>query len=259
MWILVSGEKSANEVLESTYEKREDITSFHIDDTLKNEKSISTYHAVPVWKFIEGIYGKGASPTLPIVKVAKRNGEKVPQIGGQGIFKDGRLVGTLNEMETRAYLWVIDKLKGGLLTVKTEIGGESVEVVMELFGSSTKKKPKIVEDEIVMVIDIESDFSIAEIAGEVNVIEKKSREILKKDVEEEIKNQVKGVIKKVQKEYESDILGFSMKIKDKMPEEWRQIEADWDEVFKDLKTEVNVKVNIRGSALTSEPVKVVEQ
>lgn len=256
IWILVSEEKTASEIFEKTFEKRENITSFHIDDMLKNEKSISTYHAIPTWKFIKDTYANGIAPTLPIVKVAEKNGEKVPRVGGQAIFKGDKIIGTLDEMETRAYLWVIDEIEGGLLTVKTEISGETVEVTMELFNNKTKVKPKKVDDKIVMEVDIESDFGIGEIAGEVDVIEKKAREILKKDIEKEIKKQVEDVIKKVQKEYESDIFGFSTKIKAKMPEEWRKIESNWDEVFSSLKTEVSVKVNIRGSALTSKPIKV---
>lgn len=259
IWILISEEKTASEIFERTFEKREDITSFHIDDILKNEKSVSTYHGVPTWRFIKDMYAKGIVPTLPIVKVAEKNGEKVPRVGGQAIFKDNKIIGTLDEIETRAYLWVIDKIKGGLLTVKTEILGESVEVTMELFNSKTKLEPKKIEDKIVMKIDIESDFGIGEIAGEVNVIEKKARKILIKDIENEIKKQVEDVITKVQKEYESDIFGFSTKIKAKMPDEWRKIESNWDEVFSSLKTEVDVKVNIRGSALTSEPIKVEDQ
>ena len=51
---------------------------------------------------------------------------------------------------------------------------------------------------------------------------------------------------------------MSLQIKDEMPEEWKKIEPYWDEVFKDLKIEVKVKANIRGSALTSEQVEVVE-
>lgn len=257
MWILVSGEKTANEIFENTYKKREDIASFHIDDELKNEKSISTYHGVPTWRFIKATYNKSTAPTLPIVKLVNKGGEKVPGVGGQAIFKEGKIVGTLNEMETRAYLWVIDKLKGGVMTVKTEINGDAVEVVMELFGNKTKMKAKKVEGKIVMEINIKSEYGIAEVATEVNVIEKKAREVLKKSIEKEIKRQVKDVIEKVQKEYESDIFGFGSKIKDEMPEEWRSIESDWNEVFSNLETEINVVVNIRGSALTSEPIKVV--
>ncbi|MCT4562839.1 MAG: Ger(x)C family spore germination protein [Maledivibacter sp.] len=256
IWILVSAEETASKIFEKTFEKRESITSFHIDDILRNEKSISTYHGIPTWRFIKDIYAEGISPTLPMVKVAKKNGEKVAKVGGQAVFKGNKIVGTLNEIETKAYLWVINRIKGGLVTIETSAAGRKVDVTMELFSSKTKLKPKKIGDKIIMMIDIESDFGIAEIAGNVDVIEKSAREILKKDTEKEIKKQVEDVIKKVQKEYESDIFGFSTKIKAKMPEEWRKIESNWDMVFSGMKTEINVKVNINGSALASKPIKV---
>ncbi|SHK04571.1 Ger(x)C family spore germination protein [Paramaledivibacter caminithermalis] len=256
VWILISDEDTANEIFENTFENRDEITSFHIDDTLKNEKNISTYHAIPAWRFIGTTYDKGASPTLPMVIVAEKDGIKVPKVRGQAIIKGSNLVGTLDETETKIYLWIINELEGGVLTVKTEVSDRPIEVTLELFANKTRIKPIKSGDEIVIKINIESDFGIGEISGEVNVIEKKAREVLKRDTEAEIKKQMENVIKKVQKEYKSDIFGFGIKIKDKMPEKWRQIEPYWDEVFKDLETEINVNVNIRGSALTLEPIKI---
>ncbi|SKC85481.1 Ger(x)C family spore germination protein [Maledivibacter halophilus] len=256
IWIVVSNEKTADSILENTFEDRQEIASFHIDNILKSEKNISTYHAVPAWKFIEKIYDKSTAQTLPIVSISEKNGEKIPKIGGQAIFRGGKIIGTLDEMETRAYLWVIDELKGGVLTVKTNIEGSLTEVTMELFNNKTKLQPKKVDNRIVMKIDVESDYGIGEISGEVNVIEKSARKTLKRDIENHIKKQIEDVIKKAQKEYESDIFGFGMKIKDKMPDEWKKIEPYWLEIFKNIEIEINVNVNIRSSALTSEPIKV---
>ncbi|MCG8540050.1 MAG: Ger(x)C family spore germination protein [Clostridia bacterium] len=258
IWILVSQEKAASEIFEETFKDRREITSFHIDNGFKNEGSISTYHGMPAWRFVEALYDKGMEPTMPIVRVGDKGGKKVPRIGGQAIFKQGKMIGSLDETEAKIYLWVINKLKGGLFTVKTEIARETAEVTMELFNNKTEITPKKEGDKIFIEIDIESDFGIGEIAGEAKVIEKQAREVLRKDIEEDIKKQVQDLVSKVQKEYESDIFDFCGKIKDKMPEEWKKIEPYWDEVFKDLKIEVKVKANIRGSALTSEQVEVVE-
>lgn len=258
IWVLVSGEKAASEVLEETFENRDEIASFHIDNALKNEKSISTYHGVPAWRFVKAMFAKGVCPTLPIVRVAEKDGERVPKLGGQAIVKGDKIVGELDEIETRSYIWIINELKGGLITVETAVDDRPVEVTMEIFGNETTLDAKKVDEKIVMEIDIESDLGIAEIAGDVNVIEKKGREILKKDIEKNIKKLIEDVIKRVQKEYKCDIFKFSTEIKKKMPEEWRKIEPDWEEVFSDLEVKVNVTVNIRGSALTSEPVKVVD-
>ncbi|WP_432405316.1 Ger(x)C family spore germination protein [Wukongibacter sp. M2B1] len=259
IWLLVSGEKAANEILEETFAKRDKITSFHINDILKNENSISTYHGVPAWRFIKDMAAKGVSQTLPIVTVAKRDGEKVPKLGGQAIIKGNKIVGKLNEIETKSYVWVINKLKGGVVSIETEVEGKSVEVTLEIFRNETKLRPEKIEDKIIMNIDIETDFGIGEIAGEVNVIEKKGREILKKDIEKNVKKLIEDTVKKVQKEYKADIFKFSTEIKKKMPDEWKKVEADWDEVFSNMEVRVNVTANIRGSALTSEPVKIVNQ
>lgn len=264
IFLIVSKEKSAMEILEThKHEELEKagadlhgVTSYFLDDVLKNVDSLSKYHKESLWKFIKDIYAEGVSPTLPIVKVDDNIIHKIPKLNGTAVFNKDKLIGWLNGDETKSYLSVIGELKGGLFTIESSLGRKPTEVVLELFNSKTKIKPLNKNDKITMKIDVENTVNIATICGTDDFISKKGREILKKDAEKYLKKQIEDTIKRVQREYHTDIFNFSTAIKKEMPDKWREIKNDWESEFSSLNIDVNVTVNIRGSAIISKPLKI---
>lgn len=261
LWIVVSKERTAMEILQAQIDeehKTHTMISLGLDDVMKSEKSISKYYGVPAWRFIKDLYAEGISPTLPMIKNVS-DGERINhKIRGTAVFKKDKMVGSLDGDETKSFLWTIDKLKGGVFVVTSKLSDTPTEITLEISKNKTKVKPIYRKDQLFMKIDIETDVEIAEIGGVENFIDKKGREILKKDAEKSIKKRVEDVITKVQKDYHSDIFKFSPLIKKEMPDLWRKVKPNWDEVFRSLKMDVNVVVNIRGSSLKTEPIKVME-
>jgi len=254
LWILLSGEETAREIFEKTSLDIEKIISFYLEDMLKSQGSVSKYYGVPLWKFTNNLSSKGISPTLPVVKLAYYRDKVTSEISGTGVFDGTKLVGFLDGMETRAYMYVIDEIKGGIIVVE-EKGEEKARISLEILGSKTKIVPQFIDGDIVMKIIINTDVNIAEIGGQGDYIDK-DRDKLKKDAENLIKRQVEDIIKKLQEEYKSDIFGFGNILEKEMPNLWNELKTDWNNVFPDVKTEVEVEIDIRGSALRSRPIEV---
>ncbi|MBF8984067.1 Ger(x)C family spore germination protein [Lutibacter sp. B2] len=254
IWLLVSKEKTAKEVLRGKSEVDESL-AFHIEDMLNIEQSISKYHGVELWNFINDLSNEGIAPTLPIVRKFKTYEEIVPKVFGTAVFKKDKMVGSLTGQETKKMLMIKDQLKGGLIVVRN-IGEEGINVSLEVLKSKTKVKSEVIDHDIVMNIQVKMDVEIGEIAGDEDFISKKGREKLKKEAEGFIKKDIEYVIKKVQREYQSDIFGFGSIIQREMPDLWKKIKQDWTEIFSNLETKVSVEVNIKGSALTSKPIKI---
>ncbi|TCO74966.1 Ger(x)C family spore germination protein [Marinisporobacter balticus] len=257
MGIVVSKEKTAREILEKyTAKDISPIIGYHLEDQIKSEKIVAKYHSAQIWKFIKDLYAEGVSPTLPAVKNISDQKKTYPVLEGLAVFKRDKLVGYISNMESQSFLWIIDHIQGGLIEVDAKISEKLTPITLEIIQSKTKIKPIDNENELMMKIDIETDVIIGNIGGTEDFIGKKGRAILKKDAEKQIKKQVEDTIKKVQKDYDSDIFKFSSSIKKEMPDLWKKIKPKWDDIFKSLKTEVNVVVNIRGSGLKSKPIKV---
>lgn len=258
MYLLISKEKTAEEILNNFEIKIQNIKSFHIEDILKNERSIGKYLNVPLWRFLDRLGNEGVSPTLPTIFLHDYKGKKHVEVYGSQVFKGEKIVGWLDKTETKTLLFLIDEIKGGILVVEDEINGEDMKVSLEIYDNKTKITPEVKDEELTMRIEVKTVVDIAEIGGQRNVIEDKSRKELKNKAEEMVKSRIEKLIEKLQKEYESDNVGFGRIIKKEKPKLWKEIGNDWSKEFQGLKTDVNVSFKIKGSALRSKPIKVGE-
>lgn len=254
IWLLVSEDANAGDIFKGK-DKLHSTISAHLEDLLKNEKGVSKFQSVEVSKFMDDLSAEGISATLPTTSIIKKNEDVVPKVYGTAVFKKDKMVGWIDGTETKSMLLIKDELEGGLYPIRN-IDKIGTTAVLEIFNAKTKVKPVIKDGNISMKIDSEIDVGIAELTTPVDYISKKGREKLKKYAEAAVKSQLESVIKKAQKEYDSDIFGFGSIVYREKPKVWKKIKSDWDEIFADLDTNINVKINIKGSGLTSKPIKV---
>jgi len=254
--LLISREKTAKEILKTNV-KVYDIISFHLEDMLQNYKSISKYRSVPLWKFVDELSSEGISATLPTVETGTYNKKDISQIYGTAVFKGAKIVGWLNGMETKGFLFAIDEIKGGTVVVdEVKVTKPPIDITLEIIRSLTKVKPLYRDEKLTMKVDIKTTVNINEIDGSVDFMDEKNLEAIEKSGENGIKKMVEHVIKKVQEEYKSDIFGFGAAISRDMPDLWKNIKSDWDNIFSKLDVEVNADLKIRGSALRSKTIKI---
>lgn len=254
MWVILSKEENANSIF-SVKPETESSLVFQLDHSLRAQESIARYPAVTLYNFLDTLASKATATTIPTIKLIDNRGKVGTLMSGSAIFKGSKLAGYLNEQESKALLWLRDELKGGLFIVNRADKSE-INVTLEIFKSKTKLKPKVEDGKLIMNISVKTDVGIAEIMGTKDLISEEGRASLKKDAEKQIKMQLEKLIEKAQKEYNADIFGFGDTIKRGMPGVWKSIEKEWDKFFSDIKCEVDVKVNIRGSGTTRTPLKV---
>jgi spore germination protein KC len=254
MWLLISKEKTAREVLEAK-PKINDISSFHLDDMMRNEKSTSKYMSIDILEATRELMAHGIQTTIPVVSLDKQNGNKIASIGGTAIFKEDKLVGWLDEFETKAVVWIRGEVKGGIYEVRNVLG-PGTNAVLEIFDDDSKTKAYFEDDRFHFVINIKPDVGIAEIQGQINLMEKENLEKLKSAAEEQIKNHIENVVRKAREEYQTDIFGFSSIVQRKMPKQWKEVEDNWQEAYSKAEIQVNVDLEVIGSAKLAKPVTV---
>lgn len=79
---------------------------------------------------------------------------------------------------------------------------------------------------------------------------RRGREKLENQIEMNLKANVENLIKKVQKEFKSDIFGFGEMIKRNHPSVWEKIKDNWVDIFPNLDIKVNSEIIISGSGLS---------
>ena len=256
MWIMLSRERTAREIFNGTAEpEMENIFSFQIDDAMRAQKFISRYPAVELYELIDKLESKEKATVIPTIRLIEVNNMTTHYISGAAILRRDKLIGYLDALEAKSLLWLENELKGGLFIV-SNIGKNHTNVALELLRSKTKIKPEVIDEKLSIRVDLTIDADIGEIMGSEDVISEKGRAALKKAAEKQIKESLNKLIEKAQKEYKTDFLGFGEKVHRYMPEAWKSIEKQWNEVFADMETSVTVDVRIKGSATTRKPVKV---
>jgi spore germination protein KC len=253
IWLLISKEKTAGEILQSKGMLKP-IVSFQIDDAMRSQKSITRFPFIQLYEFFDRLFYKQVAPILPTINLVEQHGEKSTHVGGTAIFKGEKLIGFLNEEDTKSMLWLRDEVKGGLIILKNAAGTDD-NVTLEIYKSKSKITPIVQEGVLKMKVEVDVDVSIGEIMGTSDFISSPGRQKLKAFAEKHVEKDINTMYTLVRDNYNADVFGFGRNIEMKMPDVWKQIKDDWDNFYAELELELNVKVNIRGSATTRVPLK----
>lgn len=254
MRILISKEKTAGEIFYS-FCPIETTVSFQIEKILENTDVLKKAPDRDLWGFINDLSSEGVSAVLPIISLAEYREGWVPHVYGTAVFKSDKLVGYLDGMESQSLEFIKDEVESGIIPIEN-VAGTADAVSLEVFGNTTKIKTAYKKGKILIKVDIDIDVSIGEIEGTTDVIDPKGQAKLISQAEKFMEEEIKGVIKRVQNEYQSDIFGFGSKVRKETPDTWKKLKSNWNEEFANLDFEVKVRINIKSSAATSEPIKL---
>ncbi|MDD7792878.1 Ger(x)C family spore germination protein [Clostridium sp. 'White wine YQ'] len=255
IYVCVSKEKTAKEIL-FAHAFTKAIVSFELASTLKNENSVSTAPLIDLWDYISDLKQEGRNAILPTVQLKGKGKEATPYVDGTAIFKADKLIATISGESSQYLLFANDKVKGGILTLGRTPEDEARSISLEIFKNKSKVKPILSNNEVEIQILIKTKVALAEI----EYFEQFSSEEVRKEIEERanimLQNNVEGVIKRLQQEYDADVFGFGEKIEKDMPNVWNSIKDDWPNKFKNLKVSVKSDIKIKNSATTNTPIEM---
>lgn len=254
MYVLVSIEKTAKEVLKQEMLISQ-TSSANIEYMVTGQKKLGKAPQMQVYKIVALLGEKGVSFSLPVIGLEQNSGKRTSVLLGTAIFKSDKLVGYLDSEETKYFLFAINKINKGILALKEDASNKVDDITLEIFKSKTKTKSLYIDNKLKINLDIKTEVAIGEVGTTTDYINEKNRKKLKKDADKFLKTSVENVIKKVQKEFDSDIFGFGMFIREDHPSIWKIVERDWDKLFKELDVTVDVDISLKNSGLLSKTLK----
>lgn len=179
------------------------------------------------------------------VNTNRKSGE-IQAVNGVAVFKNDKLIGWMDEDETRGVLWLHNEMASGIITVRIpeERGGGNVS--MEILKAEAKVVPKIVKGELKFHVDVTTILSLIENDSKLTLFDSEVIEYLEKYIDKEIKSRIQIALDKAQKEYQTDIFGFGQKVYKKYPKEWNtHYKKDWEKEFTQLEVTIDSKSYIR--------------
>jgi|GEM_PF-216226 len=217
------------------------------------ESQLGIYDPITLDDFLEYLATPGIQPAVPQVTIQEIEGKKVLRLDGTAVFKDRKLVGSLNETESQGYRFLNPRMvTGGLIIIQSPLANvpESDKMVsIELTRSQAITKPVFEEGNLKKIsisIDAEGNFYEQTFTGEILSMEMINK--MNELIEEKIKEEISASIKKAQL-LDSDIFGWGRSIYRSNPDLWDQIENDWPDIFPGIQTAITVNFEIRRTYL----------
>ncbi|QAS53117.1 Ger(x)C family spore germination protein [Halobacillus litoralis] len=228
------------------------------------ESNLGSSKAVTIDVLISQIRSKGQHPVLPGLLIdgdaeigaTRENVESIDAptkliINHLAVFKKDQLVGWLAKEASQGYNYITGNVKSTVIThpCKDE-GVANVEIIRT--QASKKANFKGGQPSISVELDVEGD--VGELDCPLDLSKAESIQKINVQAEKEIKRLMETSVKTAQDEFGSDIFGFGNVINRTDPRYWKTVEKDWDNQFKDLKVDFQVKVKIRRKGNSTQPV-----
>ncbi|MGE5390639.1 MAG: Ger(x)C family spore germination protein [Deltaproteobacteria bacterium] len=225
-------------------------TAIAIKDLLQIQQSeLGIYTPVTLKDVINRFATPGIEPVIPMITLKK--GTEGPQLLLQdmAVFRDRRMVGTLNEKESRGYRLMSTKMiQGGLFTIPNPREPEKW-VTLELSRSIARVTPQIEGEKIKIKIDITGEGNFYEQSGTAQLFAPETFIQLQDGANRELTSEISSCIAKAQA-LDSDIFGWGTLVHAAYPQVWKKIGPQWEQFFPEVESEVSVKFDIRRSYLT---------
>ncbi len=199
---------------------------------------------------------------LPYVHIKKEQTSEGKQlkyvhIDGTAVFRKDKMVGLLTEAETRGVLWLRDEIKG--YTVNVGIEDEEGFVSLNPVAARVHLIPKIEGEKWKMTVDVDTEGAIVQNETKINFHDPKLLKKVERAYQKSIEKRIEEALNQVQHELHADIVGFSQEFYRKYPQEWKQVENRWDEIFSEVDVTINVMTHIRRDGYINEPGAMSEE
>ncbi|MGN8768196.1 Ger(x)C family spore germination protein [Paenibacillus barengoltzii] len=188
--------------------------------------------------------GRSKAAVIPLVDIRIEDGKQAAFafINGTGVLKNGKLIGSMSDVETRGIMWLRNEVKDATVTVSPNKGKGLVS--LKLLKSHTELIPQIKAGEWSLTVQIETQDDIIENTSDLDFSVPDHLEELEHELESDIKRRIQMALARAQKEMKADIFNFADAFYRKYPKEWNENKDRWDDLYSNMEVNVQAKVKV---------------
>lgn len=167
------------------------------------------------------------------------------QYSESGVFKKDKLIGWLNEEQSKGYNYIMNRIKNTVAPIPCSAKGN---VVVEFMKNKTRVKEQVKNKKHMIEIDLHLKGNITEVqCKNLDLVDQKTIHQLEKAAEKRVEQVIKETIQVAQKKYKVDIFGFGEVIHRENPKYWNGIKSSWGDEFVNLPVRVKAHVQLQHS------------
>ncbi|MFC6600927.1 Ger(x)C family spore germination protein [Ectobacillus funiculus] len=177
--------------------------------------------------FIDMLTTEGISPAAAQVAIrpaekGRKNAGLNPAISGTAVFRQDKLVGWIDERDTRGVLWFRNEVERSNITVTVpkEKGGGKIGT--QLLTGKTKVKPILEQGKVKMKVNVHAEVELFENGSSLDLGNPKVLQYVQNLLEMDVKKRMQSALYKAQKQFHSDIFGFGNSLYRTYPKLWKE-------------------------------------
>ena len=217
---------------------------------IKGAAAISQFKVITINDFANNLMSKTTAPIAPLVSITQNGNRQNIYVSGLAVFKKDKLVGALNDMETRGLLWTTGDVKKGLILITSP--EDTGNVAFEISKSKSKVTPEIKAGRVIIHIEVRTETNLVEQTSAdkiyfpvVALLEERQAEVIRQEIMAAFDKSA---------ELSADIFGFGDIVYKRFPAQWQSLEDHWDEVYPRIDLVLDIKVTMRETGLVTQPV-----
>ncbi|RKN84784.1 Ger(x)C family spore germination protein [Paenibacillus ginsengarvi] len=261
-YVMIAKGSTAENVLNilTTLEKNPSNKLFQALDTSAKEWAPTT--RVTLGQLIEKLITEGINPVLTGVQVIgdPKLGDEIQSVErsepgakarltGLAVMRKDKLVGWLNEEESKGYNYITDQVTSTAGYVSCPGGGM---LTLETIRTDTSLKARMEKGKPVIEIRMLDESNIAEANCDIQLNDMEVIRGLEEEQRLKKMELMKAAVRVVKEKYHVDIFGFGQAIYRSDPKAWKRLKPDWESHFDNLKIVYDVKVHIRKIGKTND-------
>jgi spore germination protein KC len=235
----------------------EDIPANKLFTSLEtSEKAWAPSMAVTLDELVSDIVAEGKQPQLTGLQIIgdEHIGEKPENVqkidpstklkySGMGVFKNDKLIGWLNESDSKTINYVLGNVKSTIGEIPCPDGKGKVAV--EVIRTKADLETKVEKGSPKGMVTIKMEANVGEVqCKKLDLGKTKTIDDLEKKSEIRLKEIIESSITTAQEEYKVDIFGFGEALHRSDPDYWKTVKKEWDEQFAEMAIEVKTEVKI---------------
>ncbi|WP_099204313.1 Ger(x)C family spore germination protein [Scatolibacter rhodanostii] len=247
--MMISRGKAA-EILDQNNEL-EKLPALYISGMIKNQKYNSETVIVTLRDFLIATLSESAAPIAPIIEIFEEDdGNKLLRLDGTAVFQDGKMIGELDQKETKGLLFVLNQSSAGVNTLETPAG----QVVLETLSTKTKLVPVLAEDgNIRMKVQIKENVILQSNETREDMTTLENIKMLEELLAETTRASIDAAVKKAHL-LSADIFKFGEAIYIKYPKIWKEMKDQWDVKFSEVGVDVEIDTHVHASGGLTKPI-----
>lgn len=177
------------------------------------------------------------------------------EINGVAMFREGKLVGWLENDKARGYMFVINKMGSTIMNLSCQ--GKPDSLALEVIKSKTKTKVSMQNGRAKVKIAVMAEGNVSEVKCGVPLDDLAVLTKMEKEWGDSAISDMIGAIKRAQSLH-ADVFGFGEALQRQHPKQWKKVESQWADKFSGAEVSITfqgqiLRTGMRGKSLLQKP------